>query len=161
MTQVKTIQKFFAVLIMTTLLGQGMTSHAFAHSWNDDHGKSCHKKHKYHHEHDKPRYTSKNECRDIVQEFQISRYITYSESGLLCRNQAGGWQVVTPTQYPTLFGKVFFIEGGRKVLFGDVAPRQNGYSSHDRWGYEGMNDDRGWHDEPVYDYLDKKNHYFH
>lgn len=166
MTQVKNIQKVFKVFkvfMMTMLLASIAPSQVMAHEQYENHGKSCHKKHRYQDDdnHHRNHYSSKEQCKNIVQEFQISRYVTYSESGLLCRNERGNWQVVTPTQYPSLFGKVYFIEHGRKVLFGDVAPRQNSYKQQKYYDYDGVHDKQGWDEEPTYDYLDKKNHYFH
>lgn len=109
-----------------------------------DHPKYSHS-HKHHNKHN-----NRGECRTVVQEFELSRHMTYTETGTACRDRYGAWQVVSPTRYPHMFGNVFLIEhGGMRLFLGQVSPRPNPHAAYPR--------DYG-RDVRDYGYLDKKNH---
>lgn len=121
------------------------------------------KHHRYHDDEREYGYREGRQgCRPIVQEFQLSKFFTYTESGLACRDGGGVWQIVSDTKYPALYGQVYFFEHGQRVYFGQVSPRQRPqepeYRHCEHEEHEHGDRDDFHQDVRDYGYLDKNNY---
>lgn len=151
---------FSKVLLITIFALPFAVGDALAHD-RHHHGKG----HGHHRHNDN--YRPQQQCRQILQEFRISNFFTYSESGVACKDYNGVWQVVSDTKHPELYGKVYFLEHGRREYYGDVSPRSPRYEqNHEDWQDHDQGRDHN-HDRNCrhnhgndrdYGYLDKNNY---
>lgn len=120
----KAHKTFTAAFLVALALLPFTSSGAQAHDQRHGHG----------HGHDRDRDYNRHgqECTQIVQEFQVTDFLRYTETGVACRGRGGAWQIVSDTRYPNFYGQVYTIGRGGRIYIGEVSPRAHSYGNNHR-----------------------------